>query len=141
MPLYTGGGVDAATRQARHRFQAAQDQLEARRRSVQTQVRNAYRGVVASISRAEALDATRVSARSALEATEAGFEVGTRTLVDVLDEQRDLFRAQADYLQSRYDYILNMLALLQAAGTLADDSLNKYNDWLVPVSLEKSDEG
>ena len=141
LPLYTGGGVDAATRQARHRFQAAQDQLEARRRSVQTQVRNAYRGVVASISRAEALDATRVSARSALEATEAGFEVGTRTLVDVLDEQRDLFRAQADYLQSRYDYILNMLALLQAAGTLADDSLNKYNDWLVPVSLEKSDEG
>ena len=130
MPLYTGGGVQASTRQARYRYDAAQELLEQRRRAVQTQVGNAYRGVVSSISRVAALNAAQTSAKSALEATEAGFEVGTRTLVDVLNGQRDLFRAQRDYAVSRYDYILNNLILLQAAGTLSEDDLVRVNTWL-----------
>ena len=109
---------------------AAQELLEQRRRAVQTQVGNAYRGVVSSISRVAALNAAQTSAKSALEATEAGFEVGTRTLVDVLNGQRDLFRAQRDYAVSRYDYILNNLILLQAAGTLSEDDLMRVNTWL-----------
>ena len=130
VPLYTGGGVQASTRQARAQYVAAQEVLEQRRRAVQTQVRNAYRGVVASISRVEALAAAEVSAQSALEATEAGFEVGTRTLVDVLDGQRDLFRAKRDLAQSRYDYIVNTLSLLQAAGTIASSDIQTVNAWL-----------
>lgn len=129
-PLYTSGGVAAATRQARFQLQAAQDVLEARRRAVQTQVRNAYRGVLASISRVQALEATRISGKSALEATEAGFEVGTRTLVDVLNSQRELFRAERDLAVSRYDYIINFLFLLQAAGTLSADNVANANAWL-----------
>ena len=130
MPLYTGGGVAAATRQARYRYEAAQEVLEQRRRAIQTQVRNAYRGVLASISRVRALEATEVSAKSALEATEAGFEVGTRTLVDVLNSQRELFRARRDLALSRYDYILNMLSLRQAAGTLDAQDVRAANAWL-----------
>jgi outer membrane protein len=130
-PLYTGGGVAAATRQARFEYEAAQQVLEQRKRAVTTQVRNAYRGVLAQISRVRALEAAVVSAESALEATEAGFEVGTRTLVDVLDNQRDLFRAQRDLAVARYEYILNFLSLLQAAGTLGEDNIAKANEWLV----------
>lgn len=130
LPLYTGGGVQAGTRQARYQYQAAQEVLEQRRRAVSTQVRNAYRGVLSSISRVHAFEAAQVSAKSALEATEAGFEVGTRTLVDVLDSQRDLFLARRDYLQSRYDYILNTLSLFQAAGTLSADDVATVNAWL-----------
>ncbi len=126
-PFYTGGGVSAATRQARFQYEAAQEVLEQRRRAIQTQVRNAYRGVLASISRVKALEATEVSANSALEATEAGFEVGTRTLVDVLNSQRELFRAKRDLAISRYDYILNMLSLRQAAGTLDQADVEKAN--------------
>ena len=129
-PLYTGGGVSAATRQARFQLEAAQEVLEQQRRAVQTQVRNAYRGVLASISRVKALEATEISAQSALEATEAGFEVGTRTLVDVLNSQRELFRTKRDLAVSRYDYILNFLSLLQAAGTLGPDNVQNANAWL-----------
>ncbi len=129
-PLYTGGGVAAATRQARFQLEAAQEVLEQRRRAVQTQVRNAYRGVLASISRVQALEATVVSAQSALEATEAGFEVGTRTLVDVLNSQRELFRSKRDLSVSRYDYILNFLSLYQAAGTLSDENIENSRVWL-----------
>ena len=130
LPLYTGGGVQASTRQARYQYEAAQEVLEQRRREVQTQVRNAYRGVLASISRVMALEAAEVSAKSALEATEAGFEVGTRTLVDVLNSQRDLFLAQRDLAVSRYDYILNTLSLRQAAGSLGLADVEAANKWL-----------
>lgn len=134
LPLYTGGGVQASTRQARFRYEAAQEVLEQRRRAIQTQVRNSYRGVIDSISRVEALAAAQVSAKSALEATEAGFEVGTRTLVDVLDGQRDLFRARRDYAQARYGYILTYLTLKQAAGTLAEGDVTTVNGWLQGTS-------
>ncbi len=131
LPLYTGGGVAAATRQARYQYQAAQEVLEQRRRAVQTQVRNAYRGALATMSRVEALEAAVVSATSALEATEAGFEVGTRTLVDVLNRQSELFRARRDLAITRYAYILNLLSLRQAAGTLNYQDVERANTWLV----------
>ncbi len=130
VPLYSGGGTTSRTQQARFDFEKAQQILDRERRAVKRQVRDAYRGVVSSISRVNALKATTVSARSALEATEAGFEVGTRTMVDVLAEQRNLYRARRDYSGVRYDYILNGLRLKLAAGSLSRVDLENINPWL-----------
>jgi len=130
VPIYSGGGVNSATRQARFQYEAAQENLEAEYRAVGRQVRDAYRGIETSISSVKALKATELSARSALEATEAGFEAGTRTLVDVLNSQRDLYGAKRDYAKSRYDYVLNTLRLLQAAGTLTEEDVVRVNTWL-----------
>lgn len=130
MPIYQGGGVDAKVRQANHQFNASQESLDQQRRAIERQVRNAYRGILTSISRVKALLASEKSAKSALKATEAGFDAGTRTLVDVLNSQRDLYRARKDYAQSRYAYVLNTLSLLQAVGTLSIDDLRQVNGWL-----------
>lgn len=127
VPLYTGGGVKAATRRARQDLMVSQENLDRTRRLVDKEVRDSYRGVQASISGVQALKAATLSAQSALEATEAGFEVGTRTQIDVLNSQRDLFRARRDYAQSRYNYILLYLRLYQAAGTLNSSKLNNIN--------------
>lgn len=130
VPLYTGGSISASIRQALANYQAAQERLDSSRKAVDRQARDAYRGVLASISRVHALKATTISAQSALDATTAGFDVGTRTLVDVLNSQRDLFRAQRDYAQSKYDYILNLFGLELAAGTLDRTDLETMNAWL-----------
>ena len=130
VPIYSGGGVNASTRQARHQYSAAQEVLDQQRRAVDRQVRDAYRGIQTSISRVQALKATERSAMSALEATQAGFDAGTRTLVDVLNSQRDLFRAMRDHAQSRYDYVINTLSLMQAAGTLSEEDIQRVNTWL-----------
>ena len=71
------------------------------------------------------------SNEKAVEAAETGFEVGTRTIVDVLDAQRELLRARRDYARSRYDYLLDTLRLKQAAGILAGEDLAQINEWLV----------
>ncbi len=131
LPLYEGGGVDAAVRQSQLDFETAQYNLEKQERLVTRSVKDAYRGVVANISRIKALDAVKVSAKSALDATEAGYEVGTRTIVDVLDAQRDLYLSMKDYADARYLYITNLLKLKQAAGTLAEADVEKINQWLV----------
>lgn len=131
VPLYAGGGVNAATRQARADLIAAQERLDQARRSTDKAVRNAYRGVQASISAVRALEAAIVSTKSALEATSAGFEVGTRTLVDVLNSQRDYYRSLRDFARARYVYLVNMLRLRQAAGVLEVADIEKVNALLV----------
>ena len=127
VPLFAGGAVNSKTREASYRSDEARHLLEQTRRSVKRQTRNAYRGVIAGISRVKALKQAVLSSEKALEATQAGFEVGTRTIVDVLLSQRELFRAQRDHSRSRYDYLLNTLKLKQAAGLLAKTDVAAIN--------------
>jgi outer membrane protein len=131
VPLYAGGGTSSRVTQAQIDLTTAQSRLDRQRRAVKRQVRNAYRGVISSISQVEALRAATVSAESALTSTQAGYEVGTRTIVDVLNVQRNLFDSQRNYYQSRYAFILNGLQLKQAAGTLVQADLEQINGWLV----------
>lgn len=130
LPLFQGGLVQSKIKQSQYLYQQARESAEQQRRAALRQVRDAYRGVLTAISRVTALKQATVSTKSALDATEAGFEVGTRTIVDVLDSQRELYRARRDYAQARYDYVLNTLRLKQAAGMLAADNLQQLNQWL-----------
>ena len=86
--------------------------------------------VGAQISRIKALEQALTSSKSALKATQAGFDVGTRTIVDVLNAQRNVFSAIRDLKRARYDYILSRLSLKQAAGTVAEQDLTRINAWL-----------
>ncbi|MGR9045894.1 MAG: TolC family outer membrane protein [Gammaproteobacteria bacterium] len=130
VPLFEGGAVNSRVRQAQYEFEVAREKLTATQREVVRLVKDAYRGVVSNISRVEALKATVKSAESALEATEVGFEVGTRTMVDVLSEQRNLYRAKRDYARSRYDYLVNSIKLKQAASSLTVTDLEYINSLL-----------
>ncbi len=130
MPLYVGGGTSSRVTQAQIDLTTAQSSLDRQRRAVKRQVRSAYRGVISSVSQVEALYAATVSAESAFTSTQAGYEVGTRTIVDVLGMQRNLFDSQRNYYQSRYSFILNGLQLKQAAGTLSQADLEQINGWL-----------
>lgn len=133
VPIYQGGAVASRTRQAGYQFRAAQDRLDQTRRSVSQQVKDAFRGIQSSIEDVKARQAAVVSARSSLASTEAGLEVGTRTQVDVLNAQRNLFQAEFDYLSSRYTYIINGVKLHQATSTLTREVLEKGNSWLNPA--------
>jgi outer membrane protein len=130
VPIYRGGLVLSQTREAQHQHQRALEDHERQRRATQRLARNSFRGVLSGISQVKALTQAVRSAESALEAIEAGFEVGTRTSVDVLNAQRELFSARRDFSRSRYDYILNILRLKQAAGTLSPQDLSQIDGWL-----------
>ncbi|MBS9827123.1 outer membrane channel protein TolC [Vibrio alginolyticus] len=123
VPLYTGGNVTSQTKQAEYAYVAASEDLEAQYRSVVKDVRAQNNNINASIGALRAYEQAVISARSALEATEAGFDVGTRTIVDVLDATRRLYDANKNLSNARYDYILSVLQLRQAVGTLSEQDI------------------
>jgi outer membrane protein len=127
VPIYSGGGTVANEEVVRANYVEAAEDLELSHRSVIRQVRSNYNNVGALISSTKALQQAVISAESALKATEAGFEVGTRTIVDVLQSTRNLFDARRNLSKARYDYILSVLALKQAAGTLNEEDLFTVN--------------
>ncbi|EEX93218.1 outer membrane channel protein [Vibrio orientalis CIP 102891 = ATCC 33934] len=127
VPLYTGGATTSLTKQAEFSYVAASQDLEATYRSVVKDVRAFNNNISASIGALRAYEQTVVSAQSALEATEAGFDVGTRTIVDVLDSTRRLYDANKSLSNARYDYILSVLQLRQAVGTLSEQDILDIN--------------
>ncbi|MBL53571.1 MAG: outer membrane channel protein TolC [Alteromonadaceae bacterium] len=123
VPIYQGGQVSAQTDQARAQFVSAGQDLELAHRQTIQSVRSSFNDVNASISTIRALEQAVVSAESALKATEAGFDVGTRTIVDVLNSTRNLFNARANLSGARYDFIQAMVTLKQAAGNLKAEDI------------------
>jgi len=130
MPLYTGGRTGSAIERAEADYSTAQNNLLLQKRLIAQQTNNSYLAVVSGIGQVNALKQALASTTAALEATEAGFDVGTRTSVDVLLTLRETYRSRRDYASSRYDYLINTLKLKQAAGLLTVDDLVLINQWL-----------
>ena len=131
VPIYSGGAIESSVRQAQSRFVLASQDLSFVQRSVVRTTRNAYNTVIAGISAIKALEQSVLSAQKALEATEAGFEVGTRTIVDVLDSTRNLYNAKRNLSSTRYNYIQNVLLLKRAAGTITEADIKAINSGLI----------
>lgn len=129
-PIFTGGLNRSRVQQSVYRHRGAQETLERIARQTERQTRDAYLGVISEIARVRALRQSVESNRTALRATEAGFEVGTQTTVDVLAAQRLLRVAETSYSRSRYDYMLNLLRLKQAAGNLTEADVQQIDGWL-----------
>lgn len=130
VPLFSGGTTSSRVREAVYLHRAAREQLQRVTRETERRTRDAYLGVLSEMSRVEALEQAVASSRTALEATQAGFDVGTRTIVDVLDSQFALYRSITLFYQARYDYLMNVLRLKQAAGNLQIQDLEEIDQWL-----------
>ena len=129
-PIYTGGNVDAEVKQAQYQYQGAVAQLDLTHRQTVSSVRQAYLGVIADISQIEADREGVKSARAALASNEAGYRVGTQTILNVLTAQSTLYQAETTYTKDRYSYVINTLTLKQAAGTLNENDVIAINQWL-----------
>ncbi len=131
LPLYSGGAISAKRRQTAQEYNAARENLINLTRNTVTNTRSLHMTVISDVSRVEARQKSIVSSQSALDATQAGYEVGTRNVVDVLNAQNTLFIAQRDYSNSRYDYILNMMRLKEQAGLLSPQDVFNLDSFLV----------
>ena len=127
IPLFSGGLVNSQTKQAVHLYEKNQSDLERLYKQIESQTRQNYRNVMTQISQTQALQQAIVSNRSALKATEASFNVGSRTIVDVLNAQSNLIKAEQDYANARYDYMIQSVQLKQAAGTLSPLDIIEIN--------------
>ncbi|WP_409160236.1 outer membrane channel protein TolC [Pectobacterium sp. B2J-2] len=127
LPLYSGGATNSQVKQAQHSYVSASELLESAHRSVIQTVRSSFNNISSSISSIKAYKQAEVSAQSSLDAMEAGYQVGTRTIVDVLDATTTLYDAKQQLSSARYDYLINQLNLKSAQGTLNENDLQALN--------------
>lgn len=132
MPIWMGGSVDAQSRQAKQRSIASNESYTATKRNVIQSSRSLHQLVLTNTARVKARKQSITSADSALQATQAGYEVGTRNIVDVLVAQRTVYQARRNYANARYDYILSMMRLKEVAGQLSPDDIYQLNSALDP---------
>lgn len=130
IPLFAGGSNYAKAKQAAAESTQASANLDLQRRTVKNNIRSLYRKVQTDVLTVKARKRATVSSQSALEATETGYQVGTRNIVEVLNAQRNLFGAQRDYANARYDYIIDLLNLKFFAGSLSETDIQALNAWL-----------
>lgn len=124
MFLFTRGGqITSLVKQAQYNYVIASESLTKTYRSIGTEIKSGYNNVRASISSISAYEQSVTSAASALEAVEAGFNVGTRTTLDVLDAMQSLYDSEEELADARYDYIINILTLKSSAGILTEQDL------------------
>ncbi len=130
IPIFAGGATSSRSRQAYQRYIQAKEQYNNTQRNTIQSARSSHLLVETSVATVGARRQAIVSSQSALEATQAGYEVGTRTLVDLLLSQRSLYQAQRAYYTALYDYILNTLRLKEAAGMLGPQDILELNQYL-----------
>jgi outer membrane protein len=137
VPIFSSGATQSRVRQAEYLYRAANERYIRTSRETERAARDAYLGVLSEMSRVKALKQALESSQTALQATEAGYDVGTRTAVDVLNARRTLVQAETNYLRSRYDYVLNVIQLKLAAGNLEGKDVTEINSWLeAPVPAQ-----
>jgi len=132
VPIFSGGYTSSKAREAGYALESNQKNEDEARRTARINTRNQFNTINADVSQVNALCQSIISAESSLKATLSGYEVGTRTIIDVLNSQDSLYSAQKQYLDSRYSFILNTLQLKQTAGTLNPGDLNALNQWVEP---------
>jgi len=134
LPVFQGGRTYYRTKEAKYLVEEAEWRLEEVRRGVVRNIRAYYQAVITGVHRVKAREKAIESRKSVLEATRTGYEVGTRTILDVLQAERSLLRSQFDYADSRYNYMLDMVRLKNSAGTLTPEDLVKYDAHVVEKS-------
>ena len=143
VPIFSGGATQSRVRQALAQRDIQQDTFEQQKRALDRNTRNAYQTVVAGISEVEARRLAVVSAQAAFDASQVGLEVGTRTVLDVVQNQRTLFSAQVEYVRARYNFLQNRLLLAQATGKLEIADLQDINRMLTDdaeAKLQRADD-
>ena len=130
LPFYQGGLINAQIREAASNLNAARARYESARREIQRKTRQAFLSINSQLRRISALAEAVTAGESALQAKEEGFAAGLTTNIEVLDAQRDLFRAERNYLKARYDYVLQVLLLEQLSGQLNEEDVSRVNRWL-----------
>jgi outer membrane protein len=140
IPLYEGGATSAKRRRAEHQYQASRDLVSDTQRRVMTQARQLFSQVKSDLARIEGRRQAILSAKAALDAAEAGYNIGTRNIIDVLNAQNTLFSAERDYANSRYDYIEHSFRLRATAARLRAGDLYRLDAFLQPPSSRQSEQ-
>lgn len=127
LPLFSGGATESQRRQAAYQRDSARESLEQRRRQLVRETREQFEAVQSSLAQLAATRAAVDAAGRALAATQAGQQLGTRSMTDLLLAIQNQGAALNAHAQARHQLVLARLLLQQAAGTVDEAQLAAIN--------------
>jgi outer membrane protein len=127
IPIYQGGFVNSKVREAIALQENARQNLEAARRNALFNAQTGYSGVASAVASVKAFEQALVSAQTAYESNRTGQEVGVRTNLDVLNTQQQVYQTRRDLAQAYFNYLVGLLRLRSAVGTLSEEDLEDIN--------------
>lgn len=130
LPIFTSGAIYSKVKEAQFNYVDYSEQLESTNRKVVNLVRSSYNDISAAVSSIDAYKQTVISAESSLKATESGYRVGTRTIVDVLSATTTLYNAKQQLSNAKYTYLISLLKMKYALGTLNMSDIAYLNTML-----------
>lgn len=128
---YNGGRTQKSIKQATINVKKTEAQVEAATRKATSDVKKSFLQLESDEAKLQARKAALDSAAIVSKASQAQYQEGLKTMVDVLLAQRNAFSAKQDYLNSKYDYLLHVLQLKASIGRLTDQDVAEMNAWLV----------
>ena len=137
IPVYSGGAVRSAAKQAGYNLETAQQNYDFQQRTVVENTRNLFTAINTDVARVRARKRSIESSQSALDATKTGYEVGTRNIVEVLQAQRQLYLSQFQYASARYQYIRDNLRLKELVGSLSPEDIYAVNQYVESTNVVK----
>ena len=130
VPIFQGGAVNSQRKQAYSQYERVNENTLFTQRRIIQEVRSEFSNVITLVANVTAQKQAVVSATSALEATQVGYKVGTRNVVDLLQAEKNLYAAEKNLANAKYDYILANLRLALSSGTITPGDLVKINNLL-----------
>ena len=130
MPIFQGGAVNSRRKQAYSEYERTNENTLFTQRRIIQEVRSEFSNVLTLVANVTAQKQAVISATSALEATQVGYKVGTRNIVDLLQAEKNLYSAEKNLANAKYDYILSNLKLALASGTITPGDLVRINSLL-----------
>ena len=127
VPLYQGGFVESRVREALALQENARQNLEVARRNALFSAQTGFTGVNSAAASVKAFEQALVSAQTAYESNRTGQEVGVRTNLDVLNTQQNVFQTRRDLAQAYFNYLIGILRLKAAVGSLDEQDLEDVN--------------
>lgn len=127
VPIYAGGAVNASTRQAAATYQRARSELDAQSNAILVELQKSHSQVQSSVRKVEALQKAVESGKMLMTATEQSIKGGVRINLDLLNAQQQLVTSQRDLAQARYGYLVSLVRMHAAAGTLQADLIRQIN--------------
>lgn len=136
-PVFQGGLVEANTKKAQYDYQTSSEDLEKTYREVVVNSHIAFNTIIDGISKVKADRQTIISRKNSLESTEAQYNAGTRTMVDVTNAQERLFEGQEQLAHDQYNLVNAILYLKYLAGSLNVNDFQEINAWLATKRINQ----
>ena len=130
IPIYQQGIKKSNIRKYQSQILQAELNFEDYKEDLNILISNTFKDFKISESRMKSNLAVIKASKTALESLNQEYDLGTKTITDLIEEEGKLLSATVDYLDSKKDFLINYFKIKSLEGTL----INTFEKYLPTIN-------